>query len=516
MSYIKNKISYIFFFLFLLAASACQEKESPDLSFDEEVPEGMEKITILIPNVKGGAGQFGSRAFDPREEGYMSNLYIIAVKYKEYVYDENGSFKENIVYPHRVYAFSLDPVGEDFQLSDDKNNNGQYGQFGSDPAEKDYHSFNITLYPGEYRFGIVANVDLYLERATKISEFTREEQLDEIVLNFTESTPLAPPHLPMACLPNEIQYRRFDAGTGTFGAITNVDVKDEYIVKIPKGASPQIFADMKFLCSKVRYTILFDKTANGISKAFGSSWIRFNVDDQNKPYAENIRRQTQLFKGGNSEVYDENNPIIPHYDDTFPSGRWSMNIGRYYWPGPDLSDNSKSHGNEGVAYPMTPDSQLEEWDGNTADWIPMEQKVWQGIVYLPENNGSNIPNSGKDIPKTELKFPYHTRINSLDETPEVEASTPKSITLFSDGDQKFEGTTNAGSYSNNANGNFTGLERGYFYDVVAHVTEPDVDQMKVRIFVSIINWHDVEQHIPGEDSLHQSSQSSEGGETPGI
>ncbi|MCH5225156.1 MAG: hypothetical protein J1D77_04115 [Muribaculaceae bacterium] len=523
MSKLKTHINLLLSGIFLICASACQEKDAPIESSDDLVPEGMEKITFLLPKFEGGAGLFRSRAFDPEEEGYMTNLYIIAVKYKEYVYDSNGDFVQaNDVTPHRVYAFSLDPVGEDFKLSDDKNHDGQYGPLGSNSEELDYRSFNVTLYPGEYRFGIVANVDLYLERATKISEFTREEQLDEIVLNFSEATPLAPPHLPMACLPTEIKYSSYSKDNKSFGPIQAVSDAKDYLVEIHKDASPRIFADMKFLCSKVRYTILFDKTANGISKAFGTSWIRFNVDDQNKPYATNIRRQTQLFKGHSSDVYDENlDPIIPHYDNTLPSGRWTMNIGRYFWSGPEWSEDpnwmnsGESHGTEEARYPLTPDSRLDEWEGSTSEWIPMEQKVWQGIVYLPENNGSNIENSGIEIPKTILNFPYHTRENSLDDTPEVESNVPKTITLFADGDQKFEGTTNTGSYLQTENGAFTGLERGYFYDVVAQVTEPDVDEMQVRIFVSIIHWHDIEQVIPSEDSLHQTPQGHEGEEEPG-
>lgn len=489
--------------------SSCTEKDINDGN-SEKIDPDMEKITFLMPEYEGGTAQFGSRAFDIQEEGYMSNLYIIAVKYKDYIYDKDGNFVEpKIVDPHKVFVFPLNPVGERFQLSNDKNGNGSY-EF----EEKDYRAFNVTLYPGEYRFGIVANVDLYLNRVTKISEFTQEADLDKIVLNFDETTPLAPPHLPMACLPNEIQYSTYNPEAQTYSEPKLVSSDNNYIVEIHKGASPRIYADMNFLCSKVRYTILFDKTPGGISEAFGNSWIRFNVDDQNRPYANYLRCQTQLFPGDvSNDIYDETDPIIHHFDDSEPSGRWTMNIGRYYWSGLELGTGEGTdkdavyHGNEGNNYPVTPDSQLDEWDRTTSEWIPMEQKVWQGVVYLPENNGSTLPedHGNSDIPKTVLNFPYHTRVNSLDETPEVEASQPKIITLFSDNDLKYEGTTNSGNYGNEANGTFTGLQRGYFYDVVAQVVNPDAEGMNIKVFVSIIQWHESNQFI--QDNGGQTSDS---------
>lgn len=498
---LKRYIKPLALTLSLLGLWSCQDSDTP--LPDDNVPEGMTKLTILIPDYEGGAAAFGTRALNEAEEGYMSNLYIIAVKYKNYVYDQAGNYtgKEDVD-PHTVYPFALNPIGEKFQLGKD--------------GTTDYHAFNVTLSPGEYRFGVVANVDLYLDRVTKISEFTQENELDNIVLNFTDNTPLAPPHLPMVCMPPNLEYRPYintdSNGKKNYGEKVSVKNVENNLIPIPKDGSPIIYAHMNFLCSKVRYTILFDKTPDGISKAFGSSWIRFNVDDTRKPFATKMRRQTQLITGtstgGTENPYDEDEPFIMNMSNSNIEAEWLMGIGRYYWSGPEWKNRDVSHGNEGANYPLSPKSKLDPYEGSTADWIPMEQKVWQGIVYLPENNGSTESGSNRTIASTELHFPYHTRINSLDDTPEVEASEPKVISLFASNYDKFEGSNYSGNYSTDKDGTFTGLERNYFYDVVAQVINPDVPEMDIKVFVSIIPWHEIDQNI--SDDGGQTSQEEEG------
>ena len=482
---LKRYIKPLALTLSLLWLWSCHENDL-NISPEDDVPEGMTKITFLIPDYEGSAAQFGTRAIDDAEEGYMSNLYIIAVKVNNYVYDETGDGYEIIPLDEEiVYPFALNPVGEKFKV-------GKY-----DPL--DYHAFNVTLTPGEYRFGVVANVDLYLSRTTSVSNFKREAELNDIVLNFSENTPLVPPHLPMVCLPKQMEYQPFTGvveGEKQYGTIVKTSTVKDNLIPIPKGESPRIYAHMNFLCSKVRYTILFDKTEGGISESFGNSWIRFNVDDTRKPFATKMRRQTQLITGTSTgdNTYDETQPFITS-SGANDLAQWMMTINRYNWS------------SEGRLYPKSPSSTLSPWEGTTADWIPQKQKVWQGIVYLPENNGPTESGNNRTIASTELHFPYHTRINSLDDTPEVEASEPKVISLFASNYDKFNGSTYSGEYSSEQ-GDFTGLERNYFYDVVAQVINPDLDDMKVRILVSILPWHDIEQNIPNEGDLFVTDQKS--------
>lgn len=458
----------------------CQDNIPEEGPSDLDNPEGMAKVTLLIPDMDGGASKFGTRALNVSEEGYMTNLYVIAVKYAD-IDDAGNVTKTYDPETAPVYTYSLNPVGVNFQV-----------------GVNDYHSFNMLLYPGKYRFGVIANVDLYLsDRAKKISEFTRETDLKSIVLNYREDTPLMPRHLPMACLPENIKYSK-DNGQ------TEISVKDEpnNLIVIDRNETRLILAHMSFLCSKVRYTIMFDKTpGTGISEAFGSSWIRFNVDDQKKPWATNIRKQTKLlrdYEGG--DIYDPYDQIIKYTDadNRLQPSSWTISIDRFYFDFRDEFTEEQNelitgHTFEGLDYPKKYTSELIPWDGTTEDWIPRNRKIWQGVVYLPENLGNEA-----DIDKTVLKFPYHTRINSQDDTPEVEADNPKEILLFGNpGEEKFDSTDADDEYTKDlAHGEFTGLERDYMYDVVAKVVNPDdLSPLTVQVYVSIIPWHETDQNI---------------------
>lgn len=463
--------------------TACSERDG--VSPEEKIPEGMVKVSLLIPDYGGGVSQFGTRAYNTDEEGYMANLYVIAVKYAEYD-EKTGDFKTDLDEDKRVvYTYSLNPTGEKFQVEHDTNGDGTYD-------DKDYHAFNITLYPGKYKFGVLANADLYLKRANQISEFTKESELNEIVLNFNENTPLTPRHLPMACLPDKMQYSDDISG--------EKKKNSDYTVPIKKNNETHLWADMDFLCAKVRYTIMFDKNPKGISEAFGSSWIRFNVDDAEKPEATNIRRQTKLFPDNNSlstEQYDESDPFMhSNPEDKTSIGSWEIPIDRYKWP------------TDGEDYPLTPNSKLEAYDRSTQFWIEEKQKVWQGVVYLPENKGvkvirevggNNQEDNGNDsqtkteevVINTVLKFPYFTKANSNDDTPYVKGKEPKEIWLFGNPNETYyNGTTDSGSYTKNETAQFEGIERDMMYDVVVKVKNPELEDMTVQIFVSILDWHD--------------------------
>lgn len=502
-TYIQGISIWSFILLSMIFASCSEESPS---SHDFEVPEGMVGVTFSIPDYDGGAAQFGTRAFDPKEEGYMSNLYIIGVKYANI--DDNGNETPLEKKDRIVYTFSLNPVGENFQKPVDGNNNGIH-----EDVEKDYHIFNVALYPGKYKFGLLANVDLYLWRAQKISDFTKEEDLENLVLYFSQDTPLVPYHLPMACLPNDIYYTDVDNPTKKAAK----DEKDN-LITITKERGTHIWADMTFLCSKVRYTILFDKTPGGISEAFGNSWIRFNVDDNYRPIATNLRSYTELMPEVENKdkvkvdydfVLQPNSPSGNSNDDskvdgytgsTYSANRgwWSMNIGRYQW-----------QETEGEDYPKKPSSELKLWSGSADSWIESPQKVWQGIVYLPENLNDK-KDWKEEVIKTVLEFPYHTRINSLEETPEVEADKPKQIYLFGNpNEEQYQGTTEAGDYTSVIPDKvFDGIQRNYMYDIVAKVVNPDVEPMDIRVFVSILPWHNVDQTIDQESNTNPSTSNT--------
>lgn len=527
--------------LLCFMATSCREDDGLS-SGNPEIPEGMEEITFLIPDYNGNASQFGTRSNTTEDEGNMSNLYVIAFKYKEYTYDENNrrSEKTLAVEDRTVYPFLLNPEGVNFKVGD-----------------KNYKEFKVTLYPGLYKFAVVANLDRYLARANRIMDFTKEEDLKNITLNFYEDVPLIPLHLPMVCLPEEIKYKEknADGSYSTEKKVLPVEIEENStiashpLLSIEKNNDKIICADMKFICSKVRYTILFDKTEDGISKNFGSAWIRFNVDDAINPFATNLKKQTIVVDGQTPDIYDSVNTLMVHGwtkdaatssasgsastiddgetgDDAVGNGDgWSgetdsgeneeeqPEVVTYGWWTISL-DRFKWHA-DGANYPTMPhypDGQdLTPWDGTLDQWIASEQKVWQGVVYLPENID---PDKNK---RTILEFPYHTKANSADDTEEKQGKENKKIILFGNPGEGQYGLSQTGTPENEIYGDepigdtsndySIGLKRNYMYDVVAKVVSPDIDEMDIRVFVSIIPWHEIDQSITDPDGNSESSSS---------
>ncbi|MCH5235779.1 MAG: hypothetical protein J1E16_10835 [Muribaculaceae bacterium] len=507
-SFPRNGVILCSMLIVLCSLSSCSEKDNLSLEKNDN-PEGMEEITLLIPDYDGSAAQFGTRDNTSPDEGNMSNLYVIAVKYVEFKYDERGNRIDNDEYlpdeEKTAYSMLLNPEGVNFKVGD-----------------KNYKKFSFTLYPGKYRFGVVANLDLYLSRKNKISEFKSEADLNNITLNFYEDVPLLPLHLPMACLPENIKYKEY--GSNEEKSVKNVEYN---LISIEKSTKDQvktktICADMEFLCSKVRYTILFDKTPEGISEAFGSAWIRFNVDDDKKPFATKLSKQTKLFESADGNNFDGEHPLMmegwtaeegakqgttetfddsdlyPQDDSDHSYAWWYMGINRYKW---------HSDGANYPTMPHYPDGQdLEAWSGTLNEWIESKQKVWQGIVYLPENLQTDINM------RTVLEFPYHTKANSEDDTEEKASSENKKIILFDTINDKQYGLSSTGSNADEKYNDLNnpiqdvsqlslGLKRNYMYDVVAKVVTPEIDEMDIRVFVSVIPWHEIDQNIQDDGGV---------------
>lgn len=492
MNNIKRHINSLIIVLAGFMLWGCSEQElSLPGDLGGEISEGMAQIKLLIPDNLTGSASFGSRAFDIKEEGLMSNLYVIAIQYND-VEDAQGEPTGETM-SGKVYTFPLNPIGENFQLD-------------KDGKVKDYHLFSIGLYPGKYKFCVVSNIDLYLNQGMRITDFSAESDLTDLVLNFDRQTPLVPTQLPMACLPEDIRYTTIngidDNGYPQRSEMQTVKDVTNNLVEITKENGVELWVDMTFLCSKVRYTILFDKTPGGISEAFGKSWIRFNVENGERATVTNIRRQTKLWPetstGGTNATgnpnFDETNQFIPGGGGSDSFGTWTLGIDRYNW-----------HIVEGANYPLAANSELTPYEGQTSAWVDEPRKVWQGIVYLPENLGGKCVIDGieKENVKTVLRFPYYTKANSLDDTPELAAPSPKEIKLFgNDGEELYESSGNSGKYDKtDPSATFNGIERGVMYDVVAKVVTADVDDMTIQVYVSILPWHDIDQSIPDEGDL---------------
>lgn len=274
------------------------------------------------------------------------------------------------------------------------------------------------VYQGSYKIYILANIDDYLEpeeSTTKLTDitFNSESDITNLQLYFHADDPIEPGEIPMAATPDN-------------GGISN-----SYI-SLGTNSNP-ITATMSFLCSKVRYTILFDASPNGHSSKFGDKRIEFVGTDISTPYAQNILSSTPLPEKGN-------------YGSPIESG-WNMYLLRYNYPA------------DGINYPKSSSSSL---GSPVSEWKNDAQRAWQGVIYLPENLSNN---------KTTLNFYY--------EIDGIPCNTPKTIPLFDDSNSGNHSSASGSGNSYVGSTTSTGLTRGKMYDVVALVKDPNVFDITV-------------------------------------
>lgn len=220
--------TYIFNLIAAVALLSGMASCTDDTDMPQAIDDGTTSITLRIPNPESAAEFARSRAAtgdpDPSQnaeegEGTIKSLWLLA-------YPTDGT--ESVV--RKLLS--------------------------SGQVTNEYSDYKITIKPGDYRLYVVANLDSYI--ADPISATTDEEELKSLVLNFSpEKLPNLTDGLPMACLPSEID----EAG-------------DDGTIAIAPGDNVTVHADMTFLCAKVRYTIMFDNSADGFSRpAFGDNMI---------------------------------------------------------------------------------------------------------------------------------------------------------------------------------------------------------------------------------------------------
>ena len=236
--------------LFLLIQSACQDGINESQFNKTEGESG--NVILLVPIIKDFSGlnsrDENDRAEPGYKEGIFSNIYLIY----QIVKDENGK------------SYSGDNAFNIISLTGKE----------STSSNSDFKTYSQSFSPGTYRFYIAVNFDRYLgENKNVMNTITTEDQLKKLINNFNfGNQTIITEHLPMACLNTEFK-RNSD------------NVKDGEVV-INKNQTYELTAPLTFLCAKVRYTILFDASENGISKDFENSRISFfTASTDNQPYA---------------------------------------------------------------------------------------------------------------------------------------------------------------------------------------------------------------------------------------
>lgn len=395
------------------ALSSCTD----DLGFraDDVTDENFTGITFFIPDVNGAAefgatrsdGYANTRAYDQAKEGSFNTLYIIAIEKK----DDGTEHVQTVL----------------------KN---QY-----DAIVDNYRKYSISLPEGNYRFYIVSNMNRYLtndnnESLTIPSVVTNEATARSLILNFSSDRPLEPGFLPMACLHENMKVGESLA--------TATNVGDDNI-RITKNSSQKIYADMNFLCAKVRYTILFDRSKSSFGTGDVIDIHRHIADDN--PYATFLRRKTVVSRASDAPAEIISFITEGSGEEISPSS-WPIFLDRYVYDDAFDFYNAPNETDEEKLAIQTAIGNLEPWsEESNGAWTSesfLAKRAWQGVAYLPENLLSQGNNQA-----TLLKFPY-----SFNGATGVEGS--KTMTLdFEHADESI------------------GLRRAMSYDIYAVIKNPD-------------------------------------------
>lgn len=407
---IKERYTLLFTFILFLVTfflNGC----NTDLHLNNYYEDSESNLIIRIPS--NNEIHFNSTRADnapyTNEESIINNLYLIAIP-------------ENIENANPIRTIAL---------TDNKLKPNQSSNY--------YKEYSVNLFPGNYKFYVFANLDRYITddniyTSLQNLKFETENDITDIILYFQSDIPIETGHIPMGCLPEKMRFGDSGNTSGWNGGFTNISSE----------STSFLTADLNFLCSKIRYTILFDNTPlTGISKEFGNRKIAFYNEGN---YATNIRKQSGLITN-NSKVSGE---FI--LDNNNTASYWMLNLDRFIYP------------EEGINYPTNPSKTLTKWPENE-DWETSGKRAWQGVIYLPENN-----NTGIGYSKLIFNYSIDGRVGN----------EPKEIELIKNNSQDH------------------GIERGKMYDVVALVKDPG--EIELETYVTISPWEttDLDYQLNGK------------------
>lgn len=408
-------INLLFGVFLALSLQGC----SDDLHLGVDNPEeDFTGITFLIPDLEGAAefgatrtdGYANTRAYDQALEGNFNTLYIAAVK-------------EGNTYP-TVFLKAQ-----------------------SDGKEEEYEKYSIKLDPGKYKFYVVSNLNRYLiddetgSNITFSNAATSEEKIRSLILNFRSDRPLEPGFLPMACLHENIKVD--DKNGEPIG-------NSEKFVEIEAGKSKKIYADLSYLCSKVRYTILFYFDESDFNEG---DYIDFNRHvAQDAPYVTNLRHQTAINTGTGAGSPDA--VFIPSGSNSETVASWPLFLDRYVYPS-DFNFYAIDHTDAQIKEALKGLKPWTETDGSWTGDTFLKKRAWQGVTYLPENLLQDNP--------TLLKFPY--RFNGT-----TGGDSPRVVKL---NDFKLKDSKETEP----------GIRRSMMYDVYALIKSPEAADMVVNVLV---------------------------------
>lgn len=282
-------------------------------------------LTIYLPDV-AAAAEYGAtradsyrntRAKEESNEATINNLWF-------YAFPQGSTPASN-------------KKAEKIDLTSSSHNFGTSGAYVAHPVK--------GFKDGSYHIYMLANIEDYVKlpsTSTDVAAYLsglNEDGLKALVADFSAKY-IEEANLPMYCLNTDVSGAGYNDGTFTFSKTQKT-----------------LYADLTFLCAKVRYTILFDKTDN-INNFFPTNDVDFLSAS-----ADNVRQQT-IISGTSPAGF-------------IPDGLSGLTLSKVTYPAPGseyLKANPAVYESD-----LAPKADSYEWTETD------DQRAWQGIVYLPEN-----------------------------------------------------------------------------------------------------------------------------------
>lgn len=354
---------------------------SDDIS-DDRKGHGEESVLLMIPTPH----LEGTRAEDAAlnetmNEGHISSLWF-------YAFPADGTAADNRV------AVDLTP-------SDSK-------------LTHDYRQEEVRVKAGKYRVYMVANIK-------GLNGDSSEDAIKTASIEYsTSKMPNTTDGLPMACLPEEVKVGE-----------TAPEVVADGIVTVENGKQTTLWIDLTFLCAKVRYTLLFDKSASGFShEAFGSQALTFTGLEK----VTGVRSVTSVSE---ANTPDSGEPF--EIDDCS-----AFNGAPRVYP----TDYSKF-----IELNPTNDPSENDLTELTGQADP-DKRAYQGTLYLPENLVTSAPTRlffDANLDGGSQKLQYHVDLPPL----------------------------------SRSNSDREPMRRGHFYDILGRVTTTGD---RLDITASVADW----------------------------
>lgn len=271
------------------------------------------------------------------QESKLTDLWL-------YVFNEDGTYRKM---PTDILSNF-----ESIEMHDQAGNQYKEYKLPDDFFAEDEANKKFQIY-------LVANLSDYTANDDWKTKQMSASELEGTILNFRDNETLyrlsasnvIDKGLPMACLNSEVQITT-NGTTVTGGGLT-----------IKPGTSATIHVDMKYLCSKVRYTILFDNTDGTMSKTvFGNKSLTLTSAS-----AEDLNGESQ--KVGTDKAENSS--------DFFNLA--SIELNKVEYPG------------NPTAYPVSNyDGTDQRYENlSTVTTQSNDKRAWQGTVYLPVNPGTS-------------------------------------------------------------------------------------------------------------------------------